>query len=107
MHQDVSRTLTDEVYGSLFSRGYQLITLHLSPWEVLTTGYLDAWMAIAIKRGKVQLTSQIQCRCQNGQTQQKSSTTLTLTLRNGETVTHHFSYDRLVEMGSARFSASY
>ena len=43
-----------------FSHGCQLIdkeiffyiTLHVSPWEVLTTG---CWMPMAIKRGKVQL----------------------------------------------------
>ena len=77
--------------------------------EVVTTGYLDAWMPMAIEGGKVQLTSQIQCRCQYGQTRQKSCTTSTLIVRNGEAVTHHFSYDRLVEkqMGSARGSASY
>ena len=45
--------------------------LHVSPWQVLTTGYLDAWMPMAIKGGKVQLASQIQCRCQYGQTRQK------------------------------------
>ena len=58
MHHDVSRTLR-WVYGPCghslmgftdlyFCHEYQLInkdillTLHLSPWEVLTTGYLDA-----------------------------------------------------------------
>ena len=63
---------------------------------------------MAIKVGKVQLTKQIQCRCQYGQTWQKSYTTSTLTVRNGEAVTHHFSYDRSVEkqMGSARVSAN-
>ena len=94
-----------------FSRGCQLIdkeillTLHVSPWEVLTTGYLYAWMPMATKGGKVQLTSQIQCRCQYGQTRKKSCTTLTITVRNGEAVTHHFNYDRLVEkqMGSASY----
>ena len=63
-------------------------------------------MPMAIKAGKVQLTSQIQCRCQYGQTQQKSCTTSTLTVRNGETVTHHFSYDRegkKKQMGSASY----
>ena len=30
------------------------ITSHVSSWEVLTTGYLDAWMPMGIKRGKVQ-----------------------------------------------------
>ena len=66
-------------------------------------------MPMAIKEGKVQLTSEIQCRCQYGQTQQKSCTTSTLTVRNGEAVTHHCSYDRQAEkqMGSARWSASY
>ena len=75
----------------------------------MTTGYLDAWMSMAIKGGKVQLTSQIQCKCQYGQTRQKSCTTSTLTVRNREAVTHHFSYDRPVEkqMGSARGTASY
>ena len=36
-------------------------------------------------------------------------TTSTLTVRNGQAVTHHISYDRPVEkeMGSARCSASY
>ena len=63
---------------------------------------------MAIKGGKVQLTSQIQCGCQYGQTWQKFCTTSTLTVRNGEAVTYHFSYDRPVEkhMGSARGSAS-
>ena len=81
----------------------------MSSWEVVTTGYLDDWMPIAIKGGKVQLTSQIQCICQYGQTQQKSCTTSALTVRNGEAVTHHFSYDRPVEkqMGSAMGFASY
>ena len=57
----------------------------------------------------MQLTSQIQYRCQYGQTRQKSCTASTLTVRNGEAVTHHFSYDRPVEkqMGSARGCASY
>ena len=78
-----------------FSHGCQLIniTLHVSPWKVLTTGYLNAWMQIAIKGGRVQLTSQIQCRCQYGQTRKKSCTTSTLTVRNGKAVTHHFNYD--------------
>ena len=80
MHQDVTRTpqmairilwrLTDGVYGSYFPRSCQLvdygifisITLQVSPWEVVTTGYLDVWMPMAIKGGEVQLTSQIQCR---------------------------------------------
>ena len=64
---------------------------------------------MAIKGGKVQLTSQIQCRCQYGQTQKKCCTTSILTVRNGEAVIYHFSYDRTVEkqMGSARRSASY
>ena len=70
------------------------------------SGYLDA---NGYKGGKVQLTSQIQCKCQYGLTRKKSCSTSTLTVRNGEAVTHHFSYDRLVEkqMGSARGSASY
>ena len=54
-------------------------------------------MPVAIKGGKVQLTSQIKCRCQYGQTQNKSCTTSTLTVRNVEAITHHFSYDRPVE----------
>ena len=63
------------------------------------------WMPMVIKGSKVQLTSQIQCKCQYGQTRQKSYTTSTLTVRNGEAVTHHFSYDRPVEkqMGSASY----
>ena len=66
-------------------------------------------MPIAIKGGKVQLTSQILCRCQYEQTSKKYYTTSTLTVKNGEAVTHHFSYDRPVEkqMGSARGSTSY
>ena len=66
-------------------------------------------MPMAIKGGKVQLISQIQCRCQYGLTQQKSCTTSTLTVRNGEAITHQFSYDKLVEkqMGSARGSVGY
>ena len=64
---------------------------------------------MAIKGGKVQVTSQIQCRCQYGQARQKSCATSTLTVRNGEAVTNYFSYDRQVEkqMGSARESVSY
>ena len=60
MHQDVARTpqmgirtlrrLTDGVYRSYFSLGMSAgrlqnfisITLQASPWEVVTTGYLDA-----------------------------------------------------------------
>ena len=66
-------------------------------------------MPMAIKGGEVQLTSQTQCRRQYGQARHKSCTTSTLTVRNGEAITHHFSYDRPVEkqMGSARWSASY
>ena len=58
---------------------------------------------MAIKAGEVQLTSQIEFRWQYGQTQHKYCTTSTLTVRNGEAVTHHFSYDKPVEkqMGSA------
>ena len=65
-------------------------------------------MPMAIKGGKVQLTSQIQFRWQYGQTRHKSCTTSTVTVRNGEAVTHHFSYDRESEkqVGSARWSAS-
>ena len=76
----------------------------MSQWVVVTTGYLNA---NGYKRGKDQLTSQIESRCQYGQRGQKSCTTSTLTLRNGEAVTHHFIYDREGEkqMGSA--SASY
>ena len=57
------------------------------------------------KRGKAQVASKIESRCQYGQTGQKSCTTSTLTFRNGEAVTHHFSYDRDVEkqMGSASY----
>ena len=40
-------------------------------------------MSIAIKGGKVQLTSQIQCRCQYGQARHKSCTTSTDTVTNG------------------------
>ena len=75
----------------------------MSPWEVVTTGYLDAWMPMAIKGGKIQLTNQIQCRCQYGQTGQKSCTTSTLTVRNGEAVTHHFSYRQKTEKTQKRF----
>ena len=59
--------------------------------------------------GKAQLTIQIQSRCQYGQIRQKSCTTSTPTFRNGEAVTHHFSYDRQLakQMRSARRSASY
>ena len=72
--------------------------------KVVATGYMDA---NGYKRGKGQVTSQIESRCQCGQRGQKSCTTSTLTLRNGEAVTHHFSYHREGEkqMGSA--SASY
>ena len=58
---------------------------------------------------EVQLTSQIQFIWQYGQTQHKSCTISSLTVRNEEAVTHHFSYDRPVEkqMGSASWSASY
>ena len=31
-------------------RNFISITLQASPWEVVTTGYLDAWMPMAIKR---------------------------------------------------------
>ena len=57
-------------------------------------GGRDIWMSMAIKVGKVQFTSRIQCRCQYGQTRRKSRTTSTLTVKNGEATTHHLSYDR-------------
>ena len=55
----------DGVYGSYFSPrmsacplwNFISITLHASPWEVMTAGYLDAWMPMAIQGGEVQLTS--------------------------------------------------
>ena len=53
----------------------------------MTTRYLDV---NGYKRGKGQVTSQIESRWQYGQRGQKSCTTSTLTLRNGEAVTHHF-----------------
>ena len=62
----------------------------MSQLEVVTTGYLDDCMLKTINGGKVKVTSQIHRRCHYGQTQQKSCTTLTLTLRNVEAVTHHF-----------------
>ena len=60
---------TDGLYGSYFSPrmsacrllNFISITLQASPWKVVTTGYLGAWMTMAIKGGKVHLTSQIQC----------------------------------------------
>ena len=67
--------LTNGIYGSYFPprisacrlQNFISITLQVSPWEVATTGYLGAWMQMAIKGGgggggEVQLTSQIQCR---------------------------------------------
>ena len=79
-----------------------MLTLQVFCWEVVTTGYLDANV---YKRSKAQVTSQIESRCQYGQRGQKSCTTSTLTLRNGEAVTYHFSYDREGEkqMGSASY----
>ena len=68
----------------------------------MTTGYLDP---NGYKRGKAQFTSQIESRCQYGQRGQKSCTTSTLTLRNGEAVTHHFSYVK--EREKQMVSASY
>ena len=57
-----------------------------------------------IKRGKDQATRPIESRCKHEQTGQKSYTTSTLNITNGETVSHHYSYDRQAEkeMGSAR-----
>ena len=68
----------------------------------MTTRYLDA---NGYKRGKAQVTSQIESRCQYGQKGQKACRTSTLILRNGEAVTHHFSYGREGEkqMGSASY----
>ena len=58
----------------------------------MTTGYRDP---IGYKSDNAQVTSQIESRCQYGQRGQKSfCTTLTLTLKNGKAVTHHFTYDR-------------
>ena len=56
------------------------------------------------KKGKGQVTSQIEFRCQHEQTGQKSDTNSPLILTNGETVSHNFSCDRQAEkeMGSAR-----
>ena len=59
----------------------------MSPWEIVATGYLDAWMPMAVKGDKVQLTIQKQRRCQYGQTRQKSCTTSTLTVRNDRLIT--------------------
>ena len=85
---------------------YFSITLQASPWEVVTTGCLDGNV---FKKDEVQLTSQIHCRWQYGQTRQKSCTISTLTVRNEEAITHHFSYDRPFEkqMGSVKGSTSY
>ena len=76
----------------------------MSSWEVVTTGYLDP---NGFKRGKAQVTSQIESRYQYGERGQKSCTTSTLILRNGEAVTHHFSYDRESEKQMRSASASY
>ena len=65
-----------------------MITLQVSRCELVTTGYLDP---NGYKRGKGQVTSQIEFCCQYKQKGQKSCTASTLTLRNGEAVTHHFS----------------
>ena len=46
------------------------------------------------KMGKGQVTSQIEFCCLYEHRGQKSCTTSILTLRNGDAVTHHFSYDR-------------
>ena len=81
-----------------------MITLKVSWWELLTTRYLDP---NGYKKGKGQATSQIEFRSQHEQTGQKSYTSSTLNLTNGETVSHHYSYDREAEkeMGSARKTA--
>ena len=81
-----------------------MITLQVSRWELVPTGYLDP---NGDKRGKSQVISQIDFCCQYEQRGQNSCTTSTLTLRNEEAVTHHFSYDRETEkeMGSARKTA--
>ena len=41
-----------------------MTTLQVSPWKVVTTGYLGV---NGSKRGKVQVTGQIESRCQYGQ----------------------------------------
>ena len=81
-----------------------MITLKVSWWELLTTGYLDPNV---YKKGKGQATSQIEFRCKHEQTGQKSYTNSTLNITNGETVSHHYSHDRQAEkeMGSARKTA--
>ena len=86
-----------------FSRGCQFIDKGLlSLWEVVTTGYLDI---NSYRRSKAQVTSQIESTCQCRQRGQKSCKTSTLTLRNAEAVTYHFSYDTEGEkqMGSASY----
>ena len=64
--------------------------IKVSWWELATTGYLDP---NGYKKNKGQATSQIEFRCQHEQTGQKSDTNSTLNFTNGETVSHHYSYD--------------
>ena len=64
------------------------ITLQVSSWDLVTTGYLDP---NGYKKAKGQATSQIEL------TGQKSCTNSTLTLTNGEAVSNHCSYDRTAE----------
>ena len=54
-----------------------MITLQVSSLEVVTTGYLDP---NGFRRGKAQVTSQFESRCQYGQRGQKSCTNSTLIL---------------------------
>ena len=73
-----------------------MMTLQVSHWELLTTGYLDP---NGYKRGKGQVTSQIAFCCQYEQRGQNSCATSTLTLRNEEAISHLFSYDTTSEAG--------
>ena len=86
-----------------FSHRRQLIgycdNIKMSWWDTLTTGYL---YPNAYKKGKGKVTSQIQLRRQNEQTEQRSYANSPLNITNGEAVSHHYRYDRQTEkeMGS-------
>ena len=69
-----------------------MITLKVSWWELVTTGYLDP---NGYKKGKDQATSQIEFRCKHEQTGQKSYTNSTLNITNEETVIITAMIDRL------------
>ena len=78
--------------------------IKVSWWELVTTGYLDP---NGYKKGKGQVTSQIEFGSQDEQTGQRSYTNSTPNITNGESDSHHYSYDRQVEkeMGSTTKTA--